>query len=93
MDIRLQCRPNIGVAQKLAEALDVHAAFHAPCRVGMPHSMKISIAGTAAFQQLPIPVLQCARLHWRVRIGQQVVIFLNILRGCFQQLQHMITSY
>ena len=36
VDIRLQGRPNISMAQELTEALDVHAVFHATGRVGVP---------------------------------------------------------
>lgn len=75
VDIRLQGRPDVGVAQKLTEALDVHAIFHAPGRVGVPEGVEVPIADTAALQQLSIPVLQCARLHRCVRIGEKVVIF------------------
>lgn len=90
MNIRLQCRPNISVAQKLTEALDVHTILHAPCRVGMSEGVKIPIADTAAFQQLPVSVLQCARFHRRVRVGQQIIVSLNALGGRFQQFQHII---
>ena len=90
MDIRLQCRPNISVTQKLTEALDVHTILHAPCRVGMSEGVKIPIADTAAFQQLPVSVLQCARFHRRVRVGQQIIVSLNALGGRFQQFQHII---
>lgn len=57
MDIRLQCRPNISVAQKLTEALDVHTILHAPCRVGMSEGMKISVTDATALQQLAVSVL------------------------------------
>lgn len=83
MNIRLQCRPNISVAQKLTEALDVHTILHAPCRVGMSEGVKIPIADTAAFQQLPVSVLQCARFHRRVRVGQKIIVSLNALGGRF----------
>lgn len=90
MDIRLQCRPNISVAQKLTEALDVHTILHAPCRVGMSEGVKIPIADTAAFQQLPVSVLQCARFHRRISTGQQITVSLDVLRGRFQQFQHIV---
>ena len=90
MDIRLQCRPNSSVAQKLTEALDVHTILHAPCRVGMSEGVKIPIADTAAFQQLPVSVLQCARFHRRVRVGQQIIVSLNALGGRIQQLKNII---
>lgn len=90
MDIRLQCRPNISVAQKLTEALDVHTILHAPCRVGMSKGVKIPIADTAAFQQLPVSVLQCARFHRRISTGQQITVSPDVLRGRFQQFQHIV---
>ena len=36
VNIRLQGRPDVGVAQEFTETLDVHAIFHTSGRVGMP---------------------------------------------------------
>ena len=90
VDIRLQGRPNISMAQELTEALDVHAVFHATGRVGVPEGVEIPVADTAALQQLPVSVLHCPRLHRRVRISQQIVVSPDALGGRFQQRQHII---
>lgn len=90
VNIRLQGRPDVGVTQEFTKALNVHAIFHAASRIGVPHSMEIPVADTAALQQLPVSVLHCPRLQRCVRVGQQIIVSLNVLGGRFQQFQHII---
>ena len=90
VNIRLQGRPDVGVAQEFTETLDVHAIFHTSGRVGMPHGMEVTVADTTALQQLPVSVLHCPRLQRRVRVGQQISVSLNAMGGHFQQFQHII---
>ena len=61
VNIRLQGRPDVGVTQEFTKALNVHAIFHAASRIGVPHSMEIPVADTAALQQLPVSVLPALR--------------------------------
>ena len=63
MDIDLERSPDIGMAQHLAQALDVHTLLHAARRIGVPQHMEISVSDVASLQETAEIVTKCTRFH------------------------------
>lgn len=76
MDIDLERSPDIGVAQHLAQALDVHTLLHAARRIGVPQHMEISIRDPRRLQQCAVLVLQCPRFQRSRLTGQKIVLLI-----------------
>ena len=68
--------PDIGMAQHLAQALDVHTLLHAARRIGVPQHMEISIRDPRRLQQCAVLVLQCPRFQRSRLTGQKIVLLI-----------------
>lgn len=76
MDIDLERSPDIGMAQHLAQALDVHTLLHAARRIGVPQHMEISIRDPRRLQQCAVLLLQCPRFQRSRLTGQKIVLLI-----------------
>ena len=71
MDIPVQSDIHIGVAQYLAETLDLEASFHAPGGEGVSQGVIISRGQAAGGHIFFEPVLQRAGLHGAIRATRE----------------------